>query len=232
MNKSKSPVPRSSEEPSKVRIAVRVRPTLHTEAEEDFIQLVDDNTIKITRIGNSMRMKFCDILPKQADQGDVQKLVSESIKSFIKGHNNTIFAYGQTGAGKTYTIMGGLPENVASVSNERFHQVIRSNERGILPRAVQTVVSQLKQQLEEDQCRLYLSFYEIYNEKVLQSPISDIRPLQRERTERWAGYQGKQERRCSNSRAFSNSDSGRRHSLRVSYDRIAQPRYWLQPREL
>lgn len=43
---------------------------------------------------------------------------------------------------------------------------MRSNERGILPRAVQNVVGQLKAQLDEDQCRLYLSMYEIYNEKL------------------------------------------------------------------
>lgn len=65
MNKSKSPIPisKDKDDTTKVRIAVRIRPTLQTEAEEDFINLIDDNTIKITRIGNSMRMKFCDILP-------------------------------------------------------------------------------------------------------------------------------------------------------------------------
>ncbi|CAK74723.1 unnamed protein product (macronuclear) [Paramecium tetraurelia] len=181
MNKSKSPNQRDiPSDNSKVRIAVRVRPTLNSESEEDFVQMIDDNTIKVTRIGNSLRMKFSDILPKTANQQDVQRLVSESIKSFIQGINNTIFAYGQTGAGKTYTIMGGLPENVANVSTEKFHQVIRCNERGILPRAIQSIISQLQSQIEEDQCRLYLSFYEIYNEKIfdlfnLKSQGLDIR---------------------------------------------------------
>ncbi|CAD8075390.1 unnamed protein product [Paramecium sonneborni] len=181
MNKSKSPNQREiPNDNSKVRIAVRVRPTLNSENEEDFVQLIDDNTIKVTRIGNSLRMKFSDILPKSANQQDVQRLVSESIKSFIQGINNTIFAYGQTGAGKTYTIMGGLPENVANVSTEKFHQVIRCNERGILPRAVQSIISQLQTQIDDDQCRLYLSFYEIYNEKIfdlfnLKSQGLDIR---------------------------------------------------------
>lgn len=68
MNKSKSPLPRDKEDTnSKVRIAVRIRPTLNTESEEDFIQLIDDDTIKITRIGNSMRMKFSDIIGKEAN---------------------------------------------------------------------------------------------------------------------------------------------------------------------
>ena len=31
-----------------------------------------------------------------------------------------IYFSGQTGAGKTYTIIGNLPENVNNVSNEKF----------------------------------------------------------------------------------------------------------------
>ncbi|KAM3132281.1 hypothetical protein pb186bvf_015611 [Paramecium bursaria] len=165
--KSKSPIQRDKDsDNSKVRIAIRVRPTLNSESEEDFVNLLDENTIKITRIGNSIRMKFSDILNKTDNQSDVFKLVSESIKSFINGKNNTIFAYGQTGAGKTYTIIGGLPENVANFPEERFQQIIRSNERGIIPRAVSAVVNQIQQQLVDDQCRLFLSFYEVYNEKI------------------------------------------------------------------
>lgn len=38
----------------------------------------------------------------------------------MSGTNNTIFAYGQTGAGKTYTIIGNIPENVQAISNEKF----------------------------------------------------------------------------------------------------------------
>jgi len=40
--------------------------------------------------------------------------------------------------------MGGLPENVANVPIEKFHQVVRCNERGILPRAVCSVITQLQ----------------------------------------------------------------------------------------
>lgn len=68
MNKSKSPINREQpNDNTKVRIAVRIRPTLNTESEEDFVQLIDTNTIKVTRIGNSMHMKFSDILPKTAN---------------------------------------------------------------------------------------------------------------------------------------------------------------------
>jgi len=38
--------------------------------------------------------------------------------SCLQGYNGTIFAYGQTGAGKTYTIQGpGLQTNLADTGN-------------------------------------------------------------------------------------------------------------------
>jgi Cdc6-like AAA superfamily ATPase len=60
-------------------------------------------------------MKFSQIVPASSAQPSVFSLMADSINSFLKGINNTIFAYGQTGAGKTYTITGDCPENINSV---------------------------------------------------------------------------------------------------------------------
>jgi len=51
-------------------------------------------------------MKFNNILPPASTQKDVFHLVEDSIKEFLNGINMTIFAYGQTGAGKTYSMIG------------------------------------------------------------------------------------------------------------------------------
>lgn len=56
-------------------------------------------------------MKFNNILPPDSTQKDVFSLVEDSIKQFLKGTNVTIFAYGQTGTGKTYSIMGNFSPN-------------------------------------------------------------------------------------------------------------------------
>ena len=37
----------------------------------------------------------------------------ETIQQFMKGYNGTIFAYGQSGSGKTYTMLG--PDEVVEV---------------------------------------------------------------------------------------------------------------------
>ena len=63
----------------------------------------------------------------------------------MAGQSGTIFAYGQTGAGKTYTILG---EN-----NE--------SQRGILIRSIENIF-----RLKSDLKSVAISFYEIYNDKI------------------------------------------------------------------
>ncbi len=47
----------------------------------------------------------------------------------IRGFNGTIFAYGQSGSGKTYTMTGGA---------ERYE------ERGIIPRTIRYLFEQIE----------------------------------------------------------------------------------------
>lgn len=51
-------------------------------------------------------------------KGTVQPIVDE----VLEGYNCTIFAYGQTGTGKTYTMEGPTPEEGTTLHSERFSQ--------------------------------------------------------------------------------------------------------------
>ena len=81
---------------------------------------------------------------------------------FILGYNGTIFAYGQTGAGKTYTIQG--PEF------EEWEQDLHSNEKaGIMPWAFDylfTWITELQSQDSDNEVEFLIkgSYLEIYNE--------------------------------------------------------------------
>ena len=67
------------------------------------------------------------VFDENISQEEIFKEVGEPImKSFIGGYNCTIFCYGQTGAGKTYTIMGPL-DNLFDES---------SPKHGIIPRII------------------------------------------------------------------------------------------------
>lgn len=72
------------------------------------------------------------------------------VESVLEGYNGTIFAYGQTGTGKTYTMEGveDPPE-----------------ERGILPRAFEQIFYGVEQH-PSTQFLICASFLEIYNEEV------------------------------------------------------------------
>ena len=67
--------------------------------------------LEIRRPGNHTHMKFSNIIPPEAGQKDVFYLVEDSIAEFLNGINVTLFAYGQTGAGKTYSTMGNYSPN-------------------------------------------------------------------------------------------------------------------------
>ena len=78
-------------------------------------------------------MRFNNILPAESNQKDVFHLVEDSIKQFFRGTNTTIFAYGQTGAGKTYSIIGNYsPDD----SQENLFNFLSSKERGVLSRSL------------------------------------------------------------------------------------------------
>lgn len=97
-------------------------------------------------------MKFHNILPPDSTQKDVFMLVEESVRDFIGGGNVTIFAYGQTGAGKTYTIIG----NYSRDSRENLFNFLSSRDRGVLSRSLELVMACLQKNAGY---RVLVSFY-------------------------------------------------------------------------
>ncbi len=76
--------------------------------------------------------------------------ISPIVEEVLQGFNCTVFAYGQTGTGKTYTMEGDI------TSEEK---------RGIIPRAVDTIFTRL-QGREDSEFSVKVSFLEIYNESL------------------------------------------------------------------
>lgn len=70
----------------------------------------------------------------------------------LSGYNCTVFAYGQTGTGKTYTMSGDMTDTLG----------LLSDDAGIIPR----VLYGLFHKLEETECSVKCSFIELYNEEL------------------------------------------------------------------
>lgn len=68
-----------------------------------------------SNLPESIRFRFAHVFGTDSSQNNVFDLAAKDIvKGFMEGYNGTIFAYGQTGAGKTYTIQGEI-ESVTSL---------------------------------------------------------------------------------------------------------------------
>ena len=73
------------------------------------------------------------------------------VDDVLKGFNGTIFAYGQTGTGKTYTM--GILESV------------EDEAAGVIPRAIARIFDYEKEELAEE-VRITLSFLQLYRETI------------------------------------------------------------------
>lgn len=87
------------------------------------------------------------------------QVASEIVENVIAGYNGTVFCYGQTGAGKTYT-MSGSPSAFV--------------HRGIIPRAISHVFREVDMRVEK-QFTIRISYLEIYND-ALYDLLSDSPP--------------------------------------------------------
>ncbi|KAL9374032.1 hypothetical protein Peur_033652 [Populus x canadensis] len=83
--------------------------------------------------------------------------ISPIVNEVLEGYNCTIFAYGQTGTGKTYTMEGG---RVGEVESGEF-----PSDVGIIPRAVQQILDVLEARNEEYSMKV--TFLELYNEDIM-----------------------------------------------------------------
>ena len=90
-----------------------------------------------------------------------EKVAKKTVIDFTEGYNGTIFAYGQSGSGKTYSMLGpdSIFETLASSAENELY--------GITPRAVYQIFFFFNFfVISGTKWKLTLSYIEIYNEKV------------------------------------------------------------------
>ncbi|XP_076264255.1 uncharacterized protein LOC143198738 [Rhynchophorus ferrugineus] len=134
-----------------ITVSIRIKPSLCPNTATS-LQVISKNPPIIAVVDRSQAYHFDHIFTDEASQ---EQIYNETVKPLVdyvkKGFSATVFAYGQTGTGKTYT-MGTTPE-----------VFVDDSYNGIIPRA-------LEQVFIEDDCNntkdILISFLEIYNEKV------------------------------------------------------------------
>ncbi|CDW85408.1 kinesin motor domain-containing protein [Stylonychia lemnae] len=103
------------------------------------------------------RFKFDKILHNSSQEDVFDHCARDIVKSVIEGFNGTVMVYGQTGAGKTFTMNG-------STQNYKY--------RGVIPRAITQVFQEIGSRFEQE-FTVKVSYLEIYNELMfdLISPV-------------------------------------------------------------
>eukprot|EP00899_Mesostigma_viride_P014683 jgi/Mesvir1/23215/Mv22674-RA.2 len=141
----------------RVRVTVRVRPPTEDEIAAHGGKTVVDTDVEngkltVLRRGGVVEVNeytMDAVLPPSCTQGDVYLHAAKPVvEDVLQGYNGTVMAYGQTGAGKTYTLSS---VNAASV--------------GIIPRATAEVFV-AAQMDEEYDYRMFMSYIQIYMEMI------------------------------------------------------------------
>ncbi|AQZ13227.1 hypothetical protein BZL39_E05670 [Zygosaccharomyces parabailii] len=111
---------------------------------------------------------FDEVFGADSDQESIFSEVARSyIQEMLEGYNCTIFAYGQTGTGKTYTMSGDMSIWGDLESQDK---ILLGEHAGIIPRVLVHLFKQLSEETTEYSVKI--SFLELYNER-LKDLLSD-----------------------------------------------------------
>eukprot|EP01035_Chromulina_nebulosa_P017371 gene17371-22919_t len=161
----------------RVKVGIRVRPPFREEielAEGNYFSIVnclksnqsDDKplaSVAFTLLsGKQLEYTFDFAFSEQSTQDEVyDEIAKPVVNDVLRGLNGTIFAYGQTGTGKTYTM--GILERVTNENS------------GIIPRTISQIFSHSK--TSSGEVRVSLSFLQLYRETLqdlLASPAGQL----------------------------------------------------------
>ncbi|GFS78714.1 centromere-associated protein E [Nephila pilipes] len=135
-----------------IQVAVRMRPLISREVEGKAVTYWNakpPSTI-YQKNSHSTIFNFDRVFEGQEENAIVyEEFCSPIVKSVIDGFNGTIFAYGQTSSGKTFTMLGDNDKNVLGIIHFTISEIFN-----------------LIQNMPEREFLLRVSYMEIYNETV------------------------------------------------------------------
>merc|ERR1719171_1626315 len=95
------------------------------QGDSNCTEVVDDFTIQVNKNGEKDANMYDAVFAPQVSQAEVYNECRQLVQSGADGYNVTIFTYGQTGAGKTWTLYGsGNQPGISPRTCEEVFQVI------------------------------------------------------------------------------------------------------------
>ncbi|NWQ86625.1 KI18B protein, partial [Burhinus bistriatus] len=153
-----------------VTVMVRVRPSAPCERERavrSLLRVVDQHVLIFDpeepsgpsgsmlpahgpkQQGKGLKFVFDRVFGETATQEEVfQHTTRDVLDSVLNGYNCSVFAYGATGAGKTYTMLGS------------------EKNPGIMYLTMVELYKRIEARKEEKSCKVLVSYQEVYNEQI------------------------------------------------------------------
>ncbi|KAL6255389.1 hypothetical protein P5V15_013726 [Pogonomyrmex californicus] len=153
-----------------INVFVRIKPVSALEkCATTAVKMISDKKIMVYEESQDKLSKiftFDGIFGPSSTQVDIYNMVvSPLLKEVIAGYSCTVFAYGQTSTGKTYTMEGTLVDNL----NLHWQS---DTSAGIIPRCLNHLFDEL-QLLKNQQHTVCVNFLELYNEELLDLLTND-----------------------------------------------------------
>ncbi|KAK2978832.1 hypothetical protein RJ640_030643 [Escallonia rubra] len=143
-------------------VAVKCRPLTERERGRDIVRVNDDKEVLVLdpdlskdyldRIQNRTKERQYSFDyafgPDSANSDVYKRSISSTIGGVIQGLNATVFAYGSTGSGKTYTMVG------------------TQDDPGLMVLSLHTIFDLIKKDASSDDFEVTCSYLEVYNEVI------------------------------------------------------------------
>lgn len=156
-----------------IKVVARFRPQNKIELAsggEPIVNFQSEDTCELTSKEASGHFTFDRVFDMESRQSDVFEFsIKSTVEDILHGYNGTVFAYGQTGAGKSYTMMGS--------------DIDDDQGKGIIPRIVEQIFASIMSSSNNIEYTVRVSYMEIYMERIrdLLQPQNDNLPIHEEK---------------------------------------------------
>lgn len=131
-----------------VQVVLRFRPPTEKDTISTGLE-ISDTSVCVSDRNTTHEFTFDYVFGGDSTQDSVyDKVARSAVESVCNGYNSTIFAYGCSGTGKTFTMFGD----------------VESGQSGIIPRACESIFRNMNKELLT--WTVKISFIEIYNENI------------------------------------------------------------------
>ncbi|KAJ9236345.1 putative kinesin family protein [Paecilomyces variotii] len=157
-----------------IKVVARFRPQNKVELAsggEPIVEFETEDTCKINSREGQAAFTFDRVFPMDSRQTDIFNFsIRSTVDDILNGYNGTVFAYGQTGAGKSYTMMGS--------------DIDDDEGKGIIPRIVEQIFASILSSPSNIEYTVRVSYMEIYMERIrdLLVPQNDNLPVHEEKS--------------------------------------------------